>query len=151
MTQGSVLENSRKKGRRCDQRNDGGCGTESRGQGHVTISIAATLLIDSMNGTVEKPVSNAVGGLTSELHNRMRLWEGQMETQLKSQIQQHWDIFEEKWEDNIVQLEPGSKEGAGAMACAKRYGENMAGSHGEGGKDHDEERRDTELTSSTIE
>ena len=51
------------------------------------------LLIDSTNGSVEKAVSNAVGGLTSELHNRMRLWEGQMETQVKSQTQQHWDIF----------------------------------------------------------
>ena len=42
------------------------------------------LLIDSMNGSVEKAVNKAVGGLTSELRNRRLLWEGQMETQLKS-------------------------------------------------------------------
>ena len=66
------------------------------------------LVIDSMNGSVEKAVNKAVGGLTSEVHNRMLLWEGQMETQLKSQIQQHWDIFEKKWMEKIV--EPDSKE-----------------------------------------
>ena len=64
-------------------------------------------LIDSMNGSVEKAVNEAVGGLTSELHKRMRLWERQMETQLKRQIQQHCDIFEKKWMEKIV--EPDSR------------------------------------------
>ena len=48
---------------------------------------------------------NQVGGLTSELHNRMQQWECRMETQMKTQIQQHWDIFEKKWEEQIVEPE----------------------------------------------
>ena len=38
-----------------------------------------------------------------------------METQIDSKIQHHWEVFEKKWEDKIVQLEPGSKEGTITM------------------------------------
>ena len=51
-------------------------------------------------------MNNAVTSLTSDLHNRLQSWEGQVETQIDS------GAFEKKWEDKIVQLEPGSKEGA---------------------------------------
>ena len=35
-----------------------------------------------------------------------------MGTQIDSRIRHHWVAFDKKWEDKIVQLEPGSKEGA---------------------------------------
>ena len=38
-----------------------------------------------------------------------------MGTQIDSRIRRHWVAFD-KWEDKIVQLEPGSTEGAIAMA-----------------------------------
>ena len=67
-----------------------------------------------MNGSVEKAVNNAVTCLTSALHSRMQVWEGHVE-QIDSRIR-HWVAFDKKWEDKIVQLEPGSKEGAITMA-----------------------------------
>ena len=73
-------------------------------------------LLDDMNGTVERAVNNAVTSLTSDLHNRVQSWEGQVETQIDSRIQHHWEAFEKKWEDKIVQLEPGSEEGTITMA-----------------------------------
>ena len=51
------------------------------------------LLIDSMNGSVGKAVNNTDSGFTSDLHKRMQLREWQIETQLNSQILQHWDLF----------------------------------------------------------
>ena len=46
----------------------------------------------------------------------MQHWESQIETQMKTQIQQHWDTFEKKWENKIEQLEPWSVEGTISMA-----------------------------------
>ena len=39
-----------------------------------------------------------------------------MGTLIDSRIQHHWEAFEKKWEDKIVQLELGSKDGTIAMA-----------------------------------
>ena len=69
-----------------------------------------------MNGSVEKAVNSAVTCLTSALRSRMQVWEGHVGTQIDSRIRRHWVAFEKKWEDKIVQLEPGSTEGAIAMA-----------------------------------
>ena len=94
-----------------------------------------------MSGSVEKAVNNAVTSLTSDLHSRMQVWEGQVGTQIDPRIQHHWDAFEKKWEDKIVQLEPCSKEGTSALAesrirmsVQKRWrGGCLEGSLGEGG------------------
>ena len=39
-----------------------------------------------------------------------------MGTEIDSRILLHWEAFEKKWEDKIVQLERGSKNGAITMA-----------------------------------
>ena len=53
-------------------------------------------------------VNAAVHGLTAELHGKMTEWE--------SKVQQQWVDFEQKLEDKIVQLEPGSVEGTVSLA-----------------------------------
>ena len=70
--------------------------------------------------------------------NQMQLWEGQMETQLKTQIHQHWDTFEKRWTDKIV--EPDSKEGTITAAehrirlsVQNEMENSLEGSHGERG------------------
>ena len=49
------------------------------------------------------------------LHGRMKVWEGHVRTLIDSRMRRHWVAFD-KWEDKIVQLEPGSKEGTITMA-----------------------------------
>ena len=75
---------------------------------------------------------------TADLHERMTKWETQMssqiQTQMKAQIQQHWNIFEKKWEGNNVQLEPGICQGSSFLGrkphlekCSMRPGESVVG------------------------
>ena len=57
--------------------------------------------------TVER-LEDVVKGISESLRGRM--------TKLEAKMQSQWETFEQKWEDEIVQLKLGSKEGAITMA-----------------------------------
>ena len=108
--------------------------------------------LENMNGSVEKAVNNAVTSLTSDLQCRMQKWKGQVVTQIDSRIPHHWEASVKKWEGNVVQLEPGSKDGTIAMAenrlrtnVQKELESCLEGSHGEGRQDHYEQHRNITL------
>ena len=56
----------------------------------------------------KKSVNEVVAEISESLHGRMTNWEAKLQSQCET--------FEKTWEDKIVQLEPGSKEGAITLA-----------------------------------
>ena len=66
-------------------------------------------LFTRMEGSKRNAVDEAVCRLATDLKSSMQRWESQMDDKVQSQVQGHWVNFEKKWENKIVQLEPGSK------------------------------------------
>ena len=53
-------------------------------------------------------LDDVVKGIFEFVHGRT--------TNLEAKLQRQWEAFEQKWEDKIVQLKPGSKEGSVSLA-----------------------------------
>ena len=60
-------------------------------------------MVELLDDVVKKSVNEVVAVISQSLNGRM--------TNLEAKMQKQWETFKQKWEDETVQLEPGSKEG----------------------------------------
>ena len=65
-------------------------------------------MADRLDDVVKKSVNEVVAEISEPLHVWMTNWEAKLQSQRET--------IEQKWEDKMVQVEPGSKEGAITLA-----------------------------------
>ena len=65
-------------------------------------------MADRLDDVAKNSVNEVVAEISESLNGRMSNWDAKM--------QSHWRTFEKKWEEHIVQVEPGSKESAITLA-----------------------------------
>ena len=65
-------------------------------------------MADRLDDVVKKSVNEVGAEISESLHGRM--------TSLEAKMQNQWKTFEKKREDKILQLEPGTEEGATTLA-----------------------------------